>query len=117
MSITIELPEELLTSLRHLAEVTGQSIELVAKQALVEAVRNMSHSRLRSLAGSWASNVSDAGVKAEEYLGQALFDELHQPAHDIRDELPRRKGGQYAGQIWMAPDFDEWPEEMQEAWS
>jgi hypothetical protein len=26
-----------------------------------------------------------------------------------------RQGGQYAGQIRMAPDFDEWPEDMQEA--
>ena len=28
--------------------------------------------------------------------------------------LPRQ-GGQYAGQIWMAPDFDEWPPDLQEA--
>uniref|UniRef100_A0A7C4QVV0 DUF104 domain-containing protein n=1 Tax=Schlesneria paludicola TaxID=360056 RepID=A0A7C4QVV0_9PLAN len=27
----------------------------------------------------------------------------------------RRQGGQYAGQIWMAPDFDEWPPDLQEA--
>jgi hypothetical protein len=27
----------------------------------------------------------------------------------------RRQGGQYAGQIWMAPDFDEWPSDMQES--
>jgi hypothetical protein len=26
-----------------------------------------------------------------------------------------RQGGQYAGRIWMAPDFDEWPEDLQEA--
>ena len=26
-----------------------------------------------------------------------------------------RRGGQYAGRIWMAPDFDEWPDDMQEA--
>lgn len=26
-----------------------------------------------------------------------------------------RQGGQYAGQIWMAPDFDEWPADLQEA--
>ena len=25
-----------------------------------------------------------------------------------------RQGGQYAGQIWMAPDFDEWPADLQE---
>ncbi len=26
-----------------------------------------------------------------------------------------RQGGQYAGQIWMAPDFDEWPADLQES--
>lgn len=26
-----------------------------------------------------------------------------------------RQGGQHAGQIWMAPDFDEWPTDIQEA--
>jgi hypothetical protein len=26
-----------------------------------------------------------------------------------------RQGGQYAGQIWMAPDFDEWPPDLHEA--
>jgi hypothetical protein len=27
----------------------------------------------------------------------------------------RRQGGQYAGQIRMAPDFDQWPTDLQEA--
>ena len=27
----------------------------------------------------------------------------------------RRKGGQYAGRIWMAPDFDEWPDDIAES--
>lgn len=27
----------------------------------------------------------------------------------------KRAGGQYAGQIEMAPDFDEWPDDIQEA--
>ena len=27
----------------------------------------------------------------------------------------RREGGQYAGRIWMAPDFDQWPDDLQEA--
>lgn len=26
-----------------------------------------------------------------------------------------RQGGQYAGQIWMADDFDEWPVDLQES--
>lgn len=30
-------------------------------------------------------------------------------------QQPPRRGGQYAGQIWMAPDFDEWPADIQES--
>lgn len=30
-------------------------------------------------------------------------------------DAARRQGGQYAGRIWMAADFDQWPEDMQEA--
>jgi len=26
-----------------------------------------------------------------------------------------RQGGQFAGRIWMAPDFDEWPADIQKA--
>lgn len=26
-----------------------------------------------------------------------------------------RQGGQYAGKIWMADDFDEWPADLQES--
>ena len=28
---------------------------------------------------------------------------------------PRRQGGQYAGQIHLAADFDQWPPDLQEA--
>lgn len=31
------------------------------------------------------------------------------------DQTEARQGGQYAGRIWMAPDFDEWPEDLREA--
>ena len=32
-----------------------------------------------------------------------------------RDQPLRREGGRFAGQITMAPDFDEWPSDIQEA--
>lgn len=34
---------------------------------------------------------------------------------DLQPSPPKRHGGQYAGQIWMAPDFDAWPDDIQEA--
>jgi hypothetical protein len=36
-------------------------------------------------------------------------------AAEAKQSGSQRRGGQYAGRIWMAPDFDEWPEDMQEA--
>ena len=39
--------------------------------------------------------------------------EVIEPGQD-RGGAPRQ-GGQYAGQIWMAPDFDQWPDDLQEA--
>ena len=41
---------------------------------------------------------------------------ISEPSTHGKTIRPRRQGGQYAGEIWMAPDFDEWPVEMQEAW-
>lgn len=32
-----------------------------------------------------------------------------------QSQVVPRQGGQYAGQIWMAPDFDEWPDDLQES--
>ena len=34
---------------------------------------------------------------------------------DAAQGVPLRRGGQYAGQIWMAPDFDQWPADLQES--
>ena len=34
---------------------------------------------------------------------------------ELQTPPPKRSGGQYAGQIWMAPDFDVWPDDIQEA--
>jgi hypothetical protein len=34
---------------------------------------------------------------------------------EVGQGQPKRVGGQYAGQIVMAPDFDEWPDDIQEA--
>ena len=36
-------------------------------------------------------------------------------ANPQQSPLKPREGGKYAGQIWMAPDFDEWPADLQES--
>jgi hypothetical protein len=35
--------------------------------------------------------------------------------HSNNDAQAPRQGGQYAGRIWMAPDFDDWPDDLKEA--
>jgi len=31
------------------------------------------------------------------------------------EEKKNRKGGHWKGKVWMAPDFDKWPEDIQRA--
>ena len=41
---------------------------------------------------------------------ELMIDDAPQPAKPVP-----RQGGRYAGQIWMAPDFDEWPADLQDS--
>lgn len=34
---------------------------------------------------------------------------------EARPPLERRQGGQWEGKLWIAPDFDEWPDDIAEA--
>jgi len=59
--------------------------------------------------------VSDDPVELPE--GAAVRIELVANCQgDAESPSSRRQGGQYAGQIWLAPDFDEWPADLQESW-
>jgi hypothetical protein len=81
--LTIDLPDEVYQPLLQRAQATGRTVEAVAKESLADSIRGVPPgSRLRPLAGSWASNVPDAGIRHDEYLGQAQFDELNEPRHD-----------------------------------
>ena len=81
--LTLEIADEVYEPLVEKAKAIGQSVETVAGACLAEsAARLTPGSRLRQLAGFWASHVPDAGVGHDEYLGQALYDELNEPSHD-----------------------------------
>ena len=81
--LTLEVPDEIYQPLLQKAQVTGQTVEAVAGACLAASVENGAPgSRLRKWAGFWASNVPDAGVRHDEYLGQALYDELNESRHD-----------------------------------
>jgi hypothetical protein len=81
--LTLQVPDEVFQPLLQKAQVMGQTVETVASAYLAESVAiDAPGSRLRKWAGFWASNVPDAGVRHDEYLGQALYDELNEPPHD-----------------------------------
>jgi hypothetical protein len=81
--LTLEVPEEVYRPLLERARATGQTVEDVARACLADSVQKAAPgSPLRKWAGSWASNVPDAGVRHDEYLGRALHDELNEPGRD-----------------------------------
>ncbi|HUE70285.1 MAG TPA: hypothetical protein VMP01_05295 [Pirellulaceae bacterium] len=85
-SITIQLPDNVYEPLAERAQQTGQSVEALAENAIASAVSSASSPSLveptRDWIGAWASHVPDAGERHDEYLGQALFDELSEPRHE-----------------------------------
>jgi hypothetical protein len=81
--LTLALPDEVYQPLAQRAQETGRTVEAVAEERLAEAVRGQQPGdRLRAFAGFWASNIPDAGLRHDEYLGQALHEELNEPRHD-----------------------------------
>jgi hypothetical protein len=47
--------------------------------------------------------------------GAAVLVELIDAGQEASRAGTRRQGDQFAGRIWMAPDFEDWPEDLQEA--
>lgn len=75
--ITLAIPDEVYQPLLRQAHETGRPLEIVACDCVAEVVSGlMPGSRLRRWTGAWASNVPDASLRHDEYLGQALGDEL-----------------------------------------
>jgi hypothetical protein len=75
--VTLELPEEVYRPLAEQARATGQTVETVAQARLAEAVaRGEPGSKLRKWAGAFDSGLPDLGQRHDDYIGQALLDEL-----------------------------------------
>jgi hypothetical protein len=75
--ITLDVPDEVYQALLKDAEATGRTVESAASACLIQLVRSDSPgNRLRRWAGAFASDVPDAGLRHDEYLGQVLMDEL-----------------------------------------
>lgn len=80
--VILELPDEVYQPLAHTAEQTGRSVEAVAQAALAESVSIKPGSLLEKWVGFWSSGVPDAGLRHDEYLGKALYEELGEPGRD-----------------------------------
>lgn len=75
--LSISIPDQVLARLRERAAEQGSTPEEVAAADLAQAAGPVRPTdRLRKLAGSWSAGVSDLGPRHDEYLGDALIDEL-----------------------------------------
>ena len=75
-TLTIEMPDELFEQLQRQARDKSTTPEALAAEYLATMVSSHSHDRLRRWAGSLASGVTDASLRHDDYIGQALYEEL-----------------------------------------
>lgn len=81
--LTVEIPDNVYQPLLQKAKDRGQTVELMAQECLTALVQPVAPgSRLRKWAGALASGITDVGTRHDDYIGQALYDELHKPCHD-----------------------------------
>jgi hypothetical protein len=78
-TLTIEVSDELLQRLRQSAQQQGKTAEAVASEYLASWTPGLAAGAMRRWAGAWASNVPDASLRHDEYLGQALYRQLGEP--------------------------------------
>lgn len=80
-TLTIEVPDEVLEWLRAAAAREGKTPETLAVEYLEGCSPQRPAGAFRRWAGAWASNVPDASLRHDEYVGQALHQQLGEP-HD-----------------------------------
>ena len=81
-TLTIEVSDELWECLRQTAARLGKTPEAVAVEHLANWAPRLPAGTVRRWAGAWASNVPDASLRHDDYLGQALHQQLGEPRHD-----------------------------------
>lgn len=81
-TLTIEISDELLERLRQSAAHQGKTAEAVAAECLANLAPKLGAGSVRRWVGAWASNVPDASLRHDDYLGQALHQQLGESRHD-----------------------------------
>jgi hypothetical protein len=67
-TLTITIPEGVIARLRERAKERGSTPEAVAADDVARATLPSGYGRLRSLAGTLTSDLTDASVRTDEYL-------------------------------------------------
>jgi hypothetical protein len=81
--IMLAVPDEIYQLLLQKAQESGRSLEEAAADCLIQVLQNPAPGdRLRSWIGAWASGVPDASIRHDDYLGEALHEELQDHRHD-----------------------------------
>ena len=74
--VTLEIPDDVFQPLLRIAQANHQTIESVANACLAESAQAAPGSRLRRWIGASSSGVADASLRHDDYLGQAILDEM-----------------------------------------
>lgn len=82
--LSLVVPDEVYEPLLRQARAKDQTVEAVAGECLARAVEKDAEPDefLRDWVGFWASGVADAGVRHDDYIGQALYDEMKGTPND-----------------------------------
>jgi hypothetical protein len=81
-TLTIAISETTMARLRQQSAEQGKTPETLAAEYLDRAVPSAGGAFLKRWTGALASNVADAGVNHDAYLGQALYEQIEEPRHD-----------------------------------
>jgi hypothetical protein len=74
--LTIDVPEEVFSTLNKLALQQGKTAEALAQELVSPAVQELEEYPLLRWAGAVDSEISDVAERHDYYLGQALYREL-----------------------------------------
>ena len=72
-NLTISVPDQVIERLRERAAERGSTPEQVAADDVVQATLPPGYGRLRRLAGTLSSDLTDASVRTDEYITDTLL--------------------------------------------
>lgn len=78
-TLTLEVPDEVYSSLLQRARLAGQTPEELAVRWLSNAVSSSTEDPIEKFIGAFDSGLTNLGSEHDRYLGQQIVRETHQP--------------------------------------